>query len=687
MNLEDLNASQKKAVTFGGQHILVLAGAGTGKTKTIISRAAWLIDQGVPPNKIQILTFTKKAASEIVTRVRAALEANQAQTLRGSTFHSWCNQLLTKFPNLFGTAAFTIIDEDDQVSIMKVVCGTNNVQFEDIRIKPQALVDLYSFARNTKKNLTESLRIKLFHNYTDRETDLKIQQIKPGVETLLRGYEMKKKERKYLDYDDILIVVALRLQKDPQARHIISTQYEHILVDEMQDTNPLQWDLLNPFQLDSHLFCVGDDAQSIYSFRGADFKNVHSFGERVAHSSVYKLEENYRSTQEILDVSNWLLEKSPIAYDKKLHASRGPGLLPQLINVDNEWDEAYFVADKIIENYVQKGKLYSDHMILSRSGFYTRILETIFIQKKIPYITYGGRKFMESAHIKDVFSVLRVVNNIKDEIAWMRFLTIWEGVGEIRATKYINELMNFDSTGECVTYLENIPFDKEIKVSALIASIAESSGNVQQAVKTAYGQMQNRLSKKYKDDWDSKRRPDFPVLEILADNYATLGEFITESTLDNSGAINNSPTLKNSALDPLEVKDQVVISTIHSAKGLEANVCFVLNVSPKAFPSLRTIGKPDAVEEERRMLYVALTRAKNELFITRNISSIHGENRKPALTDADTPPDYNSVMQEQYFLNELPESLAEQLVIGNRSQTFTDIDFANPLDISGMDFS
>ena len=199
--------------------------------------------------------------------------------------------------------------------------------------------------------------------------------------------------------------------------------------------------------------------------------------------------------------------------------------------------------------------------------------------------------------------------------------------------------------------------------------------------------MQNRLSKRYKDDWDSKRRPDFPVLEILADNYATLGEFITESTLDNSGAINNSPTLKNSALDPLEVRDQVVISTIHSAKGLEADVCFVLNVSPKAFPSLRTIGKPDAVEEERRMLYVALTRAKNELFITRNISSIHGENRTPAMTNADAPSDYNTVMQEQYFLNEMPESLAEQLVIGNRSQTFTDIDFANPLDISGMDFS
>ena len=266
MNLDTLNESQKKAVTYEGKHLLVLAGAGTGKTKTIISRAAYLISQGVSPSKIQILTFTKRSASEIVSRVKSSLTTNQAQTLNGSTFHSWCNQLLTKYPNLFGTNSFTVIDSDDQVSIMKIVCGNKNLVYEDIKIKPQGLIDLYSFARNTKRNLTETIRFKLFNKLTDKETEGKISELKGKIEIILKGYELKKKERRYLDYDDILQVVATRMKADEQARNLISSQYEHILVDEMQDTNPLQWELLEPFQNVCKLFCVGDDAQSIYSF-------------------------------------------------------------------------------------------------------------------------------------------------------------------------------------------------------------------------------------------------------------------------------------------------------------------------------------------------------------------------------------------------------------------------------------
>ena len=230
MDLNELNESQRKAVTFEGKHLLVLAGAGTGKTKTIISRAAFLISKGINPSKIQILTFTKRAASEIVTRVKSSLNENQAHTLNGSTFHSWCNQLLTKFPNLFGTKSFTIIDQDDQISIMKMVCGKNSIQFEDLRIKAQGLIDLYSFARNTKRNLTDTIRLKLFNNLDDETTNKKIEEIKPQLEVLFRGYELKKKERRYLDYDDMLLVVAIRLQKDEEARKIISSQYEHILV-------------------------------------------------------------------------------------------------------------------------------------------------------------------------------------------------------------------------------------------------------------------------------------------------------------------------------------------------------------------------------------------------------------------------------------------------------------------------
>lgn len=684
MNLDDLNESQKKAVTYNGKHLLVLAGAGTGKTKTIISRAAYLISQGVSPSKIQILTFTKRSASEIVSRVKASLTVNQAQTLNGSTFHSWCNQLLTRYPNLFGTNSFTVIDSDDQVSIMKIVCGNKNIVYEDIKIKPQGLIDLYSFARNTKRNLTETIRFKLFNKLTDKETEEKILALKVKIEIILKGYEQKKKERRYLDYDDILQVVASRMKLDEQARDLISSQFEHILVDEMQDTNPLQWELLEPFQNVCNLFCVGDDAQSIYAFRGADFKNVHLFKERVKDSEIYKLEDNYRSTQEILNVSNWLLEKSTVNYNKKLHSIRGNGNLPNILNVESVWDEARWISDKIIENYVHKNKLYSDHLVLTRSAFYTITLEAVFLEKKIPYVKYGGRKFMESAHIKDVISALRVVNNIDDEIAWMRFLTLWEGIGEIKATKYIDEILNFKTIEECIIWLNSIhKNDGNIIISEILKCVYENCFEVQKAVIGAYKLMEKKLSSKYKEDWDNKRRPDFPVLGVLANNYSNLGEFITECLLD------GSTTLSSSEINQSEKeKDKVIISTIHSAKGLESDICFVVNVSPKTFPSMMSIGNIDEIEEDRRVLYVALTRAKNELIITRNISSIYAESRK-FITPENTNENNEALItiEEQYFLNGLPDEIAEQGIIEVQRREIKDLEKPNSLNIDyGMDF-
>lgn len=675
MNLETLNNSQRKAVTFENKHLLVLAGAGTGKTKTIVARAAYLISQGTMPDKIQILTFTKRAASEIVSRVKNNLNDNEASNLNGSTFHSWCNQLISNFPNLFGTNSFTVIDQDDQLSIMKLVCGKNHFQFENIRIKAQTLIDIYSFGRNTKRNLTETIKAKLSLDSSNCEEDIK--KIKPHLEVIFRGYQQKKMERKYLDYDDLLLVVANRLQKDEKARELISSHYEHILVDEMQDTNPLQWDLLSPFQDICHLFCVGDDAQSIYSFRGADFKNVHAFKERVKKSEVYILEENYRSTQEILDLSNWLLGKSPIKYEKRLKSVRGLGLTPKILNVENNWDEAIYIANEIIENFTKRNKNYKNHLVLSRSQYYTKALQAIFLKNKIPYVTYGGRKFMESAHIKDLISALRVVNNIKDEIAWIRFLTFWEGIGAITATKHILNILDLNTIEECIEYLSKANFkNNNQKITQALKQINDNKYNVGKAVEEAYENMEERLIKKYKENWENKRKPDFPVLKVLGKTYATLGEFITESILDNSTQAQDSPTLKGTSLSKTEKKDCVIISTIHSAKGLEADICFVLNVTPSAFPLSRTLGDIDAIEEERRILYVALTRAKNELILTRNVHSVYAED-----------PDHPN-FHEHYFLNGLPQELAEQVTIERQNNKVKDIDKPNILDLSiGMDFN
>jgi DNA helicase-2/ATP-dependent DNA helicase PcrA len=679
-----LNEGQRRAVMFDGRHLLVLAGAGTGKTRTIIARASYLIAHGTSPARIQIVTFTKRAASEIVARVRAAFPRNEARALNGSTFHSWCNQLLTKYPNLFGTQGFSVIDEDDQHAIMKMACGNRSVAWEGTRIKPLELLEYYSFARNTKRNLSAMIQIKLFNNADDDASVKKIEALRLLVKPVFERYEQKKHEHRYLDYDDMLSIVASRMKNDAQARDLISANYEHILVDEMQDTNPLQWDLLEPFQDCCHLYCVGDDAQSIYSFRGADFRNIHLFKERVPNADIYKLEDNYRSTQELLNIANWLLEKSPLRYDKKLHALRGSGSHPVIVNVRSEWDEANWIAEKIVENYSHNNKAYKDHLVLVRSQSHSHALQAVLLEKRIPFVTYGGYKFMEAAHIKDVMAALRVVNNQQDEIAWMRFLTLWQGVGEARAVKWIAELLMLPSIEACAAWFTKAAFNEDTKqISPIIRVIAENRGDVQKAESGAFALMEKKLREKYPEDWESKRKNDFPVLETLAGKYATIGEFITECLLDTSTALHNSPILGETDVRKTGNQDHVIISTIHSAKGLEADSCFIINVSPKAYPASWAVDNIDQVEEERRVLYVAMTRAKNELFITRNLYSVHAIDRftRSKVIGGRT-------LEEHYFLNGLPHELAQQSTAESIGTAGRDIAAPNEISVDyGMDFS
>ncbi|WP_258455252.1 ATP-dependent helicase [Aequorivita sp. CIP111184] len=681
--MELYNKEQKEAITFNGKHLLLLAGAGTGKTKTIVGRAAHLIENGTAAEKIQILTFTKRAASEIVERVKAGIPGRDAQALSGSTFHSWCNQLITSFPNLFGAANYTVIDSDDQLSLMKMACGNEKTGYGKIRIKPQQILDLFSFARNTRINLTETIRIQLHKGKDDSETNEEIEELRPVLELLIKEYQTLKMQQKYLDYDDLLLVVGNRLHKDEEARNILSKAYDYILVDEMQDTNPLQWYLLAPFEKICKLFCVGDDAQSIYSFRGADFQNVHSFTERVSDSEVKKLDKNYRSTQKILDISNWLLQKSPIGYNKKLTAHRGPGKTPVILNVANQFEEANYIAEKILKDFREGGKTFSDFLILSRSQYYTKPLQAVFLQKKIPYETYGGRKFLEAAHIKDVLAILRVINNPLDQIAWMRYLTFIHGIGEVRASSYLREILKLDTskiTGEALSGI--IPGPEGGKIKAYYNAVNANKNNVKLAVSSLFKEMELDLALKYAKDWQEKRKGDFPVLEILAEHYSSLGEFITEGILDNSTGLGGTPVLEGSKIKTTENKDHVIISTVHSAKGLEADVCFVLNVSPKTYPSSYSLGSTEEIEEERRVLYVALTRAKNELIITRTTDSLNAHHSN-AVT-----PTQNEEINSAYFLEGLPESLVIQERPQGSFSKSQDAKKANKIDLDfGFDFS
>ena len=591
--LFELNEHQRIAATIPRQHALVLAGAGCGKTKTIVARAAFLISSGTPSHRIQILTFTRRAASEIVERVRMHL-GDAAEGLRASTFHTWCISLIRRAPAAFGCKDYSVIDRDDQLQLFRVLRGKKTTS----KLPTAAqLCDLYSFARNTGLTLDATLTKNSPDSYAQKEQ----------IAQVMLAYEARKRARRYLDYDDILDVVAQQLSSSPDTCSWVASQYDYLLVDEMQDTNPLQWKLLDPLKRQVTLFCVGDDAQSIYGFRGADFRNVHSFSERVEGSRTLKLERNYRSTQEILDVSNWLLSESPLNYGKELIAARGSGNnLPQLHTFANEWEEGRWVADDLLERR-GAGANWREHMILVRSAFGARVVESSLLAKEIPYRFIGGTKLLESAHVRDVLSVLRLVANPQDEIGWMRFLTLWNGVGEVTANRVIEHILDKQTLDECVQVIKG---EAQIPPAALtvVGIVRELQNQVAMAVGNAVRAMEEVLAAKYRNqEWD-KRRRDFRLVEKLAEKHTSILAFIEEYLLD---------PVHVSQVERLEADDVVTIITIHSAKGTENDVCYVVNVSPGAYPSQYAQGNDDDVEEERRVLYVALTRAKNELIVTR----------------------------------------------------------------------
>lgn len=623
--IDELNPQQKQAATTEAKHSLVLAGAGCGKTKTIVARAAYLIDQGVPANQIQILTFTRRAASEIVARVELAL-GEEAKGLRASTFHTFCMYLLRRIPKAFGLEQFSIIDRDDQLMMFRLIRGRDDKKNPNYLPKPQELCDLYSFARNTRQKLSLALE-KQMPEYL---------ALKDQIADIMKEYETRKKTRSFLDYDDILAVVASALAQSEGLVDYVASICRHMLVDEMQDTNPLQWALLEPLKDHISLFCVGDDAQSIYGFRGADFENIHHFKERVPDAQIFKLEKNYRSTQEILDLSNWLLDQSEIKYDKRLDAYRGEGIKPKMHIFPNEFDEAKWIAIDIKERHYLQGSKWSDHMVLVRSSFAARHIEAACIAANVPYRFIGGMKLLETAHVKDLLSLLRVVANPLDDIAWMRFLTLWNGVGDVGASKLSQQLLaepEMDIIADKLEKFGKIPLESIL----IMKQMAVLKTEVEACVSLAIQAIENQLAENYKKDWN-RRQGDFELVKQLASKHAQLSEFLEEYVLD---------PVSISEIERQSDPDVVTLITIHSAKGTEQKVCYVANVTPGQYPHARAQGDFDDVEEERRVLYVALTRAQNELILTKQ--NLNHWARETV--------DEQGRKVESYFMNDLTRQL------------------------------
>lgn len=624
--IDELNPQQKQAATTKNKHSLVLAGAGCGKTKTIVARAAYLIDQGIPANQIQILTFTRRSASEIVARVELAL-GDQARGLRASTFHTFCMYLLRRAPKAFGLDQFSIIDRDDQLMLFRLIRGKDDKNNPNALPKPQQLCDLYSFARNTRQKLSLALEKQLpeFLEYKDQ------------IAEIMKEYESRKRTRSFLDYDDILAVVASALAQSEGLVEYVASLCQYMLVDEMQDTNPLQWAILEPLKEKTSLFCVGDDAQSIYGFRGADFENIHHFKDRVPNAEIFKLEKNYRSTQEILDLSNWLLEQSPIHYDKKLEAYRGDGLKPRMHVFPNEFDEAKWIAIDIKERHLLEGSAWNDHMVLVRSAFAARHIEAAFIQANVPYRFIGGMKLLETAHVKDLLSLLRVIANPLDDIAWMRFLTLWNGVGDVGASKLAQQLLldpDIEKITEKLEKFGRIPDHTLLIMKQMSVLKTEVEACVRLGVEAILNQLEENYAKK---DWH-KRVGDFDLVKQLASKHSQLSEFLEEYVLD---------PVSISEIERQSQDDVVTLITIHSAKGTEQKVCYVANVSAGQYPHARAQGDFDEVEEERRVLYVALTRAQNELILTKQNLNFWAHRQT----------DEQGREIESYFFNDLTRNL------------------------------
>jgi DNA helicase-2/ATP-dependent DNA helicase PcrA len=631
--LNELNTAQRRAVTAPNQHALVLAGAGTGKTKTIVARAAYLMTTGIPAEKIRIVTFTKRAAREIIDRLESAF-GPQARGVKASTFHAWCVALMHSAPRRFGVTNLKILDSDDQLQIIRY----HRAKYASSEF-PTAnkILSWYSFARSTGQSVYEVLS-KLDDSEYILEDLAEIQEI-------LQGYEKKKQESRYLDYDDILERVAQKIEESSEVAAWVAASIECLLIDETQDTNPLQWRLIFPLQKYTPIFAVGDDAQSIYGFRGADFEAIHNWSTKIENSVIYKLEKNYRSSQEILDISNWLLEQSPLNYDKHLSAANPSGEKPKIHYFNSDYEEGNWIVRDLKKQH-KAGRPWSENMLMVRSGWQGKNIESFLLRENIPYQFIGGQSLLGSAHIRDVLSLVRLAADRTDEIAAIRFLTLWPKIGEKTASKFIKVLKEATSLTSGIEALEKNKHATPL--CAALRCVSDQKLSVAEMLRQATRSMQPLLEKIYEKNWSS-RQHDFKLIERLAKKHTSIHAFIEEYLLDSVS--NSQAALKLRTEDAKDdnqhlEEEPLTLITVHSAKGTECPNCYVLNVAPGSFPSKHAKTK-DALEEERRILYVALTRAQERLQITVK------EPRFYDAVDDETALETTSVS----FLENLPASL------------------------------
>ncbi len=708
---KELNPQQIEAVRTLEGPLLVIAGAGSGKTRTLVYRVARLVESGIDPGSILLLTFTRKAAGEMLRRAAAILDERCAK-VSGGTFHSFANEILRKYAGLLGYRNnFTILDQTDSEDVVNLVRAELGFHQKGRNFpKKKALHDIISKARNKFRghelriknyelgnvgpNSQKSANITISSN-TLQDTKYKIQntnqhdsiariieseypnllEFTDDIGSIAADYDRYKKARSLMDYDDLLINLRQLLARFPVIRKKLSQKYRYIMVDEYQDTNPLQADIAALLASEhGNIMAVGDDSQSIYAFRGADFRNIIDFPKRFQGARIITIEENYRSTQPILDLTNELIESAKEKYSKKLFTRKPGENLPAFIEARDEQEQSRFVAQKVLE-LAEEGIPLSEIAVLIRAGWHSNDLEVEFARRRIPFVKYGGFKFIETAHVKDVLAHLRVIENPLDSVSWLRILLLVEGIGPRTAQAIISELMLATSYQPApVRRPANLSVRQEAKhlplstrgqeeqasppplqgggregvlmngyaeiikkfprhtsrlndlfsVLERISDISmplirgQESGNLDNGpsskmrpadrIAALLGYYEPILARVHDDHL--KRKSDLDSLIRIAERYKRLDKFLTDLTLEPIDASQKDT-------EPDDKAEKLTISTIHSAKGLEWHSVFLIFANDGMIPSARSLDSEDQIEEERRLLYVALTRSKQNLFIVK----------------------------------------------------------------------
>lgn len=601
-----LNPAQLAAVTTLDGPLLVVAGAGTGKTRTLVYRVARLVEQGVSPQQILLLTFTRRAAEEMLHRASVLLDG-RCREVQGGTFHSFGNMILRQYGSALGLPPqFTILDEGDMQDVIQRLRTTLGFDRSPVRFpRKQALAEIISMSVNKGRPIRSILQESYDHFLEHAE----------AIEELATAYQRYKRERHLVDYDDLLVLLRDLLEQHVSVRQALAQRYRYVMVDEYQDTNRLQADIVWWLgQEHRNVMVVGDDAQSIYSFRGANYRNILEFPQRFPDARVVAIEQNYRSTQPILDLANAILARAQEGYGKQLFSEHRQGEPPFLVALPDERLQSQFVCQQILELREQGYRL-EDIAVLMRSSFHSFDLELELTQHRIPFIKRGGYRLVEAAHVKDVLAHLRLVANPFDTVSWHRVLLLLDGVGPRTAATIEEWIQRHPEPTLALLSLPRVELrDRVAALATLLDRLCRLSAPEAQ-VDEVVRYYEPLLERRYPED-HPKRRRDLDHLVGLAAQHRSLAGFLTRMALD-------PPVDSIDGVMALDRDDeQLVLSTIHSAKGLEWRVVFLIWATDGRLPSAFCSTSED-IEEERRLLYVAVTRAKERLYITYPVQVFH----------------------------------------------------------------